>query len=82
MIRSFSDHAVFSWIYKNYKSLLAVETYDILMATENIICFEILKHEFDTLFEYTFQEVSKLKSSILTLFKVNMASVLTRQIIL
>ena len=31
------------------------------MATENRICFEILTQEFDTLFDYTFQEVSKLK---------------------
>ena len=54
MIISSSDHAIFSWIYKNYKSFLSVETYDILMATENIICFEILTQEFDTLFDYTF----------------------------
>ena len=31
------------------------------MATENMICFERLTKEFDTLFDYTFQEVSKLK---------------------
>ena len=31
------------------------------MATENKICFEILVQEFDTLFDYTLQEGSKLK---------------------
>ena len=61
MIRSSSDHAVFSWVYNNYKLFLAVETDDILMETDNIICFEIITQKFDTLFEYTFQEGSKLK---------------------
>ena len=61
MIRRSSDHALLSWVYRNYKSLLAVETDEILMATENIISFERLTQEFDTLFEYTFQEESKLK---------------------
>ena len=46
---------------KNNKYLLAVETDEIIMATENIICFEILTQEFYTIFEYNFQEVSKLK---------------------
>ena len=36
------------------------------MATDNIICFERLTQEFDTIFEYTHQEVSKLK-----LLKIN-----------
>ena len=31
------------------------------METDNIIYFKILTQEFDTLFEYTFQEESKLK---------------------
>ena len=31
------------------------------MVTEHIICFEILTQEFDTLFDYTFQEGSKIK---------------------
>ena len=31
------------------------------MATDNIIFFERLTQEFDTRFDYTFQEVSKLK---------------------
>ena len=42
MIRRSSDHAVFSWFYKNYKYFLDVETDDILMATENILFFERL----------------------------------------
>ena len=31
------------------------------METNNIICFERLTQEFDTLFDYTFQEGSKVK---------------------
>ena len=81
MIRSSSDHAVFLWVYNNYKPFLAVETYDILMAKENIICFERTTQEFDTIFDYTSQEVSNLKPSKLTLLKVNMASLLTIHII-
>ena len=42
IIRSSSDHVVFTWVYNNYKSFLAVETDDILLAIENGICFEIL----------------------------------------
>ena len=41
MIRSSSDNYVLLWIYNNYKPFLAVKTYYILMATENIIFFEI-----------------------------------------
>ena len=37
------------------------------MSTENIICFERLTQEIDTLFDYTFQKVSKLE-----LLNVNM----------
>ena len=44
----------------NYKLLLAVETYDIIMSTQNMICFERLTQEFDTLFDYTLQEGPKL----------------------
>ena len=51
MIRISSDHAVLSWIYLNYKSFIAVETDGILMATNNVIYFEILMQEFDTLFD-------------------------------
>ena len=50
----------------NYKYFLAVETDDILIETHNIISYEILMQEFDTLFDYNFQEVSKLK-----LLKIN-----------
>ena len=35
------------------------------MATQNIICFERLLQEFDTIFDYKFQEGPKLKISIL-----------------
>ena len=59
MIRSSSDHSVFSCFYKNYKSFLAVETDDILLATQNSI-FKRLMQEFDTLFVYTFQGAPKL----------------------
>ena len=33
IIRSSSDHAIFLWVYKNYKLFLAVETDEILLAT-------------------------------------------------
>ena len=55
IIRLSSDHAVLSWVLKNKKSLLYVETYYILMTTENIICFERLTEYFDTLLDYTLQ---------------------------
>ena len=42
MIISSSGHDLFSWIYNNYKYFLSVETYDILMETQNMICFEKL----------------------------------------
>ena len=42
MIRTSYDNSVFSWVYKNYKSFLTVETYYILMTTENKIFFERL----------------------------------------
>ena len=61
IIISSSIHSVFSWVYNSYKSFLVVETDDILMTTQNILCFEILTQEFYTLFDYTFQERSKLK---------------------
>ena len=35
MISSSYDHYVFTWNYQTYKSILAVETYNILMATQN-----------------------------------------------
>ena len=42
IIRRSSNHAVVSWVYKNYKSFLNVEIDDILMAIENRIFFERL----------------------------------------
>ena len=60
-IRSSSDHAVLSLVYKTYKSFLAVEIDDILMQIENIIWFERLTQGFDNIFYHTFQEGSKLK---------------------
>ena len=42
MIRSSYNNNVFSFIYYRYKSILAVEIYDILMATQNRISFERL----------------------------------------
>ena len=51
MIRGASDHSVFSWFYNNYKYFLAVETYDILIETQNRIFFERLVQEFDTIFD-------------------------------
>ena len=61
MIRGSSYHDIFSLVYNNYKSLLAVETDGIIMSTENRLCFEILTQEFDTMFEYTSQTGLKLK---------------------
>ena len=49
-----SDHAVFSWVYMNYKSFLDDETDNILMAKKRIF-FERLMQEFYTLFDYTSQ---------------------------
>ena len=34
MIRSSHENAVFSWTYKTYKSIIAVETDEILMETQ------------------------------------------------
>ena len=60
MISISSDHTIFSWNYENYEYFSSVETYDILMATQNSILFEIMIQEFDTLFDYTFQERPKI----------------------
>ena len=51
MIINSSDHSVLSWFYNNYKYFLAVETYDILIETQNRIFFERLVQEFDTIFD-------------------------------
>ena len=60
MIQIYSDRAVFSQVYKNHKSFLAVETDDILLEKQNIIFFEVLMQYFDTIFDYTYQEIPKL----------------------
>ena len=60
MIRISSDHALFSWIYINYKSFIVFETDGIPMATQNRIFFKLLIHEFYTLFDNTFPEGQKL----------------------
>ena len=44
------------------KIFFSVKINDILMATQNGIWFEILMQEFDTLFDYNFQEGPKNKS--------------------
>ena len=40
--------------------MFAVETYEILLVTDNIICFEIPMQEFNTIFDHAFQELPKL----------------------
>ena len=55
MIRSSSDHAVFTWDNKIYKYILAVETDDILIATQHRIRFNIFTQKSDTLFDNIFQ---------------------------
>ena len=42
MTKCSSDHAVFLWVYNNYKSLFAFERDENLLETKNIICFERL----------------------------------------
>ena len=69
MTRSSSDHAVFSRVYKNYKSFLVVDTYIILMATHNRIFFEKLIQEYDTLFGYTPQEGPKINLLNITMIQ-------------
>ena len=44
-----------------YKALFAVEIYDIILETQNRVCFERLMQEFDTLFDYTSPKVPTLK---------------------
>ena len=51
------------------KSIISVEIYYILMETQNIIFFDRLTKEFDTLFDYTFQEGPKLKLLNVTIIK-------------
>ena len=42
IIRISSDNDVLSWVYKNYRSFLAVKTHDILLETQNRNIFERL----------------------------------------
>ena len=60
IIRRSSDHAVVSWTYNKYKSIIVLETYDILIETHNIIGFERLPKYFDTIFDYTSKVGPKL----------------------
>ena len=60
MIKSYYDHAVFTWTYKSYKSIITVDTDEILMTTQHRIFFERLNQEFDTLFYYTLKEGKNL----------------------
>ena len=69
MISSSSDHAVFTWIYKTYKSILAKEIYYILMTTHHKVFFGRLNQYFDTLFDYSFHEVAKLKLLNITIIQ-------------
>ena len=52
MIISSYNHTVFSWIYWNYKYVLSVEKYGILVTIHNSICFQRLMKEFYTIFDY------------------------------
>ena len=61
IIRSCSDHVVFTWTYKTYKFIFIVETYDILMITKRRIYFEILNRKFNTLFHFKLQEGDRNK---------------------
>ena len=72
MIRISYKHAVLSCTYNIYKFIISVETDDIIMATQKIICFEILTKEFDTKYDYKLQEGPNSSSSISPLSKVNM----------
>ena len=60
MISSSYEYDVFTWTYQTYKYICTLETNDILMDTQHRVLFEILTQEFDTLYDYTFQEVAKL----------------------
>ena len=60
MIRSSHNYAVFSWTYKTYKSIIAVDTENNLMETNNKVYFERLTKAFDILSYYNFQEGPKL----------------------
>jgi hypothetical protein len=61
MTRCAIDHGVFLWTFQTIKSLLVLETYDILMASENDIPFIHLKEELGKMFDLTTATGSTLK---------------------
>ena len=72
MIRSTSDHGVFTWNYTgdytlvpkssvNYHAILCLTTDDILIYTDNIICYQRIRLAFDPIFDYSFQDNQVLK---------------------
>ena len=64
MIRKFSNNAVFDWDYKTYKPFFLVDTDNILMATKHVTFFEKMTQEFETLFDYTVNNVIADKNVI------------------
>ena len=73
IIRSSSDHGIFTWKYtgdhndffcKNnsvsYNAIICLATDDIILFTDNIICFQRLQIEFNPIFEYSIQNHSVL----------------------
>ena len=70
MIRISSDHTVFLWAYNTYKIIIAVETDDILMATQNIICFETLTKDVDTSFDCGIQEGTNIKLHNISILQI------------
>ena len=61
MQRSDSDHGVFSWIYNKYKSLIALATDDILIATQHSSCVDKLRSTMDNMFDYNYNTGMQLK---------------------
>ena len=70
MISNSSDHYVFTWTYKTYKSIISLDTYDRIMTTQHILWFWRLDQEFDNLFDYTFQEVANIKLPNITIIQI------------
>lgn len=72
MIRSTCDHGIFTWNYKgddtlatnqtiNHKAIICLATDDILIFTNNIICYQRIRMSFDPLFDYSYQQGPLLK---------------------
>ena len=61
MQRSDSDHGVFSWIYNKLKSLIALATDDILVATQHKSCVDKIRASIDDMFDYTYNSGMQLK---------------------